>query len=347
MTFKPMGVAPSNEVQEDEDWSNSDVILAIDADEAVYQVAAAVEQRGILVTNKSNEAQSTFKTRTEMNTFLSGLEVPEGFYDIVDTQIAEPIQNACATLKGKIFNLKSKFKTNNIELYFSGKDNFRLALPLPEQYKSNRSKQLRPLLLTDLKEYLIKYHRAIVVQGDEADQMVAQRMWDGYKTGKQIIGISADKDARGNAGWLFNPMKDEMMFIEGLGQLTKEGTKVKGYGRLWLYHQLCIGDWQTDHFCPRQIVKAVTGELPKFGETASFKLLSECKTDKEALTVVHDLYLKWFGAEQFSYTAWNGETFTGDYLDAMQMVWDCAFMRRFEGDNVCVRPMLKKMGIIE
>lgn len=344
MTYEvPDGFFP----KEEEDWSNSEVVLVIDADEVVYQVAAACEQRGILATNKSNEAHATFKTRTEMKNFLSGLEVPEGFYDVADTQIAEPLKNACATIKAKLFNLKQKFKTNNIELYFSGKDNFRLALPLPEQYKSNRSDTLRPLLLSELKDYMLNYHKAKIVNGDEADQMVAQRMWDGYTSGKEIIGVTQDKDARGSQGWLYNPQKDELTYIDGFGELSKEGSKVKGFGRIWLYFQILMGDWSTDHFCPRQIVKAVTGTLPKFGEVACYNLLSACRTDKEAWQVIHTQYVKWFGTEQFSYKAWDGTTFTGDYLDVMQMIWDCAFMKRFDGDVVYVRSVLKKLGIIE
>lgn len=343
MTFKVTEETPDNP----EDWGNSEVVLIIDADEIVYQVAAACEQRGILVTNKSNEAQSTFKTRTEMKNFLSGLEVPEGFYDVVDTQIAEPLKNACATLKAKLINLKEKFKTTHIELYFSGKDNFRLDLPLPEQYKSNRVDTLRPLLLSDLKDYLITYHNAKVVEGDEADQMVAQRMWDGYKSNKQLIGITQDKDARGSQGWLYNPQKDELTFIDGFGELTKDGSKVKGYGRIWLYFQILMGDWSTDHFCPRQVVKAVTGTLPKFGDVACYNLLSECKTDKEAWQVIHSQYVKWFGTEPFSYTAWNGNTFAGNYLDIMQMITDCARMKRWQGDDVQVQDVLRKLKVIE
>jgi hypothetical protein len=336
-----------NEFDDESEWSGSDVILIVDADEVIYQVAAACESRGIAATNKTNEFTSNFKTRTDMKKFLNGLEVPEDFYEIADTQIAEPIKNACATIKAKLYNLKSRFKTSNMELYFSGKDNFRLDLPLPEQYKANRKDTLRPLLLSELKEYLIKYHGAIVVQGDEADQMVAQRMYDGYKSGKRIIGITQDKDALSSVGHLYNPVKNQEYFIEGFGELTKDDKgKVRGQGRLWLYFQICMGDWSTDHFYPRQIVKAISGTVPKFGEVAAYKLLSECKTDKEALKAIHDLYLKWFGSEQFSYKSWNGETFTGDYLDAMQLIWDCAFMKRFDGDDVCVRSMLEKLGII-
>jgi hypothetical protein len=331
----------------EQQFQHNQVLLVLDADEIAYQVAAACEQRGVVATNTTNEAQANFKHKTAFKDFTAGLEIPEGHFVLEETQIAEDPKNAFATVKAKINNLKTKFNTERVELYFSGKDNFRLNIPLPEQYKATRQSQLRPLLLNEVKDYLLKFHNAKIVEGDEADQMVAQRMWDGYKSGEMIVGCSLDKDARGNMGWLYNPDKDDLTYIDGLGELTKDGTKVRGHGRLWLYHQLCIGDWSTDHFCPRQIVKAATGVMPKFGETASYNLLKDCKSDKEAWIAVRDLYLKWFGSEQFSYTAWNGETVTTDYLGALQMIWDCAFMKRFDDDNVDVRAVLKKLGVIE
>lgn len=323
-----------------------DVILAVDADEICYEVACACEDRGILVTNTTNEATATFKTRTQLKEFLTGLEVPEEHYNVKDTQVAEPLKNALSTIKSKLINLKEKFETGSIELYFSGSNNFRLELPLPEQYKSNRKDTLRPLLLSDIKDYLIKYHKAIVVDGDEADQMIAQRMWDGYKSKTKVIAVSRDKDARGNMGWLYNPDKDELLFIDGFGKLELDAkNKVKGIGRIWLYYQWLMGDWGTDRFCPRQIVKAITGKSPAFGEKACYNLLSTVIDDKEAITLVHDKYVEWFGKEQFSYTDWKGENFTGNYLDAMQMILDCARMKRFESDNVNVKDILTKMGI--
>lgn len=342
MTFKPL-----HDIEDDQDWSQSETIVVLDGDEISFQVAAACETRGIVATNKSNEAQATFKTRTDMNKFLANLTIPEDFYEVVDSQIAEPAKNAFATVKAKILNFKQKFKTNKVEIYMSGSGNYRLDLPLPVQYKNNRKDTIRPLLLQEIRDYLVQYQGAIIIEGDEADAMLAQRMYEGYKTNTKIISCSVDKDLRITSGWCYNPDKDELLFVDGFGALYRDDKgKVRGHGRMFLYLQCATGD-SADGYDPRDIVKAITGTTPKFGDVAAFKLLSECNTDKEALKVVHDLYLKWFGAEQFSYTAWNGETFTGDYLDALQMIWSCAFMRRFEGDNVCVRGMLKKMGITE
>lgn len=343
MTFK---ISDPN-LFEQEDWSKSDTIIILDGDEISFQVAAACEQRGIVVTNTTNEFDASFKTRTDLKKFLEGLEVPEGHYSITDSQIAEPAKNAFATVKAKIQNFREKFKTNNVEIYMSGSGNYRLDLPLPEQYKSNRKDGIRPLLLQDIRDYLVQYQKAVVVQGDEADAMLAQRMYEGYKSGQKVIACSVDKDLRITSGWCYNPDKDDLLYVDGLGELYKDDKgKVRGYGRMFLYFQCATGD-SSDGYDPRSIVKAITGTTPKFGDVAAYKLLSECKTDKEALKVVHDLYRKWFTAEQFQYVAWNGETFKGDYLDALQLIWDCAFMKRHKDDNVCVRSMLRKMGIIE
>lgn len=342
MTFKPI-----NDVQEDEDWSDSDTTIILDGDEISFQVAAACETRGIIATNKSNEAQGTFKTRTDMNKFLANLVIPDDFYEVVDSQIAEPAKNAFATVKAKILNFKQKFKTNKVEIYMSGKGNYRLDLPLPVQYKNNRKETIRPLLLQEIRDYLVQYQGAVIIEGDEADAMLAQRMYEGYKSNTKVISCSVDKDLRITSGWCYNPDKDELLFVDGFGGLYRDDKgKVRGHGRMFLYFQCATGD-SADGYDPRDVVKSITGTTPKFGDVAAFKLLSECKTDKEALKVVHDLYLKWFGSKQFSYTAWNGETFTGDYMAVLQMIWDCAFMKRFEDDGVCVRAMLKKMGIVE
>lgn len=50
------------------------------------------------------------------------------------------------------------------------------------------------------------------------------------------------------------------------------------------------------------------------------------------------------GEEPFTYTAWNGEQVTTNWLGALQMVWDAAYMRRWPNDKPIVAGILKKMG---
>lgn len=321
-------------------------ILVLDGDSIAFQVACACEQRGLLVTNTTNEAQTSFKTRTEMKNFLHGLEIPENFYTIEDTQIAEDKRNAFATVKAKLQNYRDKFQTDNIEIYMTGQGNFREEIPLVHKYKSNRSDSIRPLLLQDVRDYLLNYQGSILVDGDEADAMLTQRMYDGFSTGKKIIASNEDKDLRQASGILHNPNTDEILEIKGFGDIYLDSKgKLRGHGRKWLYAQCLLGD-KVDGFDPRDFAEAVKGKRPKYGEKACFNDLSPTINDKEALTTVANTYKGWLGEEPFTYTAWDGEQITTDWIGAMQMIWDAAYMRRWEGDKPQVKDIMTKMGII-
>lgn len=337
-----------NIMDEFNDEDDNDIILCIDMDEVLFDCASACEQKGILVTNTTNEAQSTFKNRTEMKNFLTGLTVPEDFYNIIDTQVAEPARNAFANIKAKIHNLKTKFKTNNVELYVSGTGNFRNDLALPIKYKSGRKDSLRPLLLPECKEYIIKYHKAIVVDDIECDDKIAERMYDGFRSGKKIIGVSSDKDQAGQGyGWIYNPNKMiEAKDVNGLGDLYLDDKgKVRGWGRKFLYYQFgMVGD-PVDSYNPRDIYEQLHGKKPTFGEKAAYKLLVGCKNDVECLTACRDLYIKWYGTGRFKYKCWKGDEHEVDYLDVMQLYLDCARMRRWKDDLVNVRDMFARLKV--
>lgn len=316
------------------------VIIAIDCDEVAYSVAAACEERTIKVTNNSNGEFSSFKHRTELKKLLAGLEVPADFFTIEDVQTADELANALHSVKMVIKSNEEACKSDVTELYISGKDNFRDSIPLPTKYKSGRADNLRPLLLDDIRKYLIEKRGAIVVDGQETDDKICQRMWDGYSTGQKIIGVTRDKDACGSSGWLFNPDKmSEPEFIDGFGKLyLDEKGKVRGVGRKWLYVQVCIGD-STDTYNPSEIAKV------KYGEKSAYKLLEPLQTDKECWQAIYDLYKTWYPAE-VKYKDWMGEEREVDALFILQMYFDCARMRRWNGDTVSVKDILIKLGVI-
>jgi hypothetical protein len=133
----------------------------------------------------------------------------------------------------------------------------------------------------------------------------------------------------------------------GFGELIVDAKgKVRGKGRKWLYFQTIFGD-STDSYDPRDLAEKVAGKRPRFGEKAAFALLNSLPDDKACWEAIHNQFLNWFGAEQFTYEAWNGESITTDYLGALQMYFDFARMRRKEDDLVDVRVVLKKLGVIE
>lgn len=319
--------------------SKKDIIAVIDGDEIAYQIAAACETRSIKATNSLNKESSSFKHRTELKKFLHGLEVPEGFYDIEDVQVADELSNALHSVKVVVDNIKVACKADQIEIYISGKDNFRDSIPLPTKYKSNRTDSLRPILLTEIRAYLVKKYNAVVVDGAEVDDVVCYRMWDGYKSKQKIIGVTADKDACGSSGWLYNRDKmTEPEFIDGFGELYIDAkNKVRGKGRKWGYTQWIVGD-SCDGYNPSEIAKV------KYGEKSAYKLLEPLKTDKECIQAVYDLYKSWYPSE-VKYADWQGNEVVTDVVGIMQMYMDCYRMRRWKDDTVSVKDILAKMEI--
>lgn len=316
-----------------------EVIAVMDCDEISYTVAAACEKRTIKVTNKTNGEFSSFKHRTELKKFLAGLEVPDNFFIVEDVQTADELANALHSVKMVIKSNEEACKSDVTELYISGKDNFRDSIPLPTKYKSGRADNLRPLLLDDIRKYLIEKRGAVVVNGQETDDKICQRMHDGDKSGQKIIGVTCDKDACGSNGWLFNPDKmSEPEYTDGLGSIWLDDKgKVRGKGRKWLYVQVCIGD-STDTYNPSEIAKV------KYGEKSAYKLLEPLQTDNECWQAIYDLYKTWYPAD-VKYKDWMGQERNVDALFILQMYFDCARMRRWEGDVVSVKEILTKMGV--
>lgn len=341
---------------------SSGTILVIDGDELAFVHACAAEQKLLVYKNTKNEFEHGFKNKTEFGKFMAGIDIPEGLFTSEERRVAEPKQNAFSTVKKKLLWLQNKFKTENIEIYISGDNNFRDNLPLPKhndpeksgKYKGQRDPNAKPLLLDEVKEYLIKYWNAKVVNGYEADDRLAMRVYDGYKSGQKIIGLTQDKDRLGNMGWWYDHINDddgkgEPQYIDGLGEVWKDTTnktpKITGYGRKWLYYQFgMIGD-SVDNYDPRDVYTQLHGKAPKFGATTACNILAECKTDRECIIACRDLYIKWYGTKPFTYTSWDDKQHTVTYLDLMQLYLDCARMLRWENDKVLITDIFSKLKV--
>lgn len=318
----------------------SETICVIDGDEIAFVIAAACEERTVDVRNKVSDETISFKHRTSLKNFTKGLEVPENFFEVTDVQTPDKIENALHSVKVTVANIKKACNADKVEVYLSGEGNFRDELPLPSKYKSNREGMIKPLLLTEIRQYLVTKYKAKTVDSAEVDDRLVQRMWDGYTSKQKIIGVTADKDAMGNMGWLYNPNKmSEPEFITGLGELWLDDKgKVRGKGRIWLYLQWVLGDL-IDGYNPCEICGK------SYGEKSAYKLLKDLKTDKECAQAVYDQYKVWYPGE-VKYTDWRGDEVVTDVLGVMQMYLDCARMRRWEGDTVSVKDMLTKLEVV-
>lgn len=325
-------------------------VVIIDGDELAFRVAAACETRSITAVLKEDVKVSyTYDHRTAFKEFLKDPEQNtnnytfEDFY-IADNQKTEPLEFSLNTIKNSIKNILEACNTDKYEIYLSGVNNFRDKLPLPTQYKSGRKANIRPLLLTEVRNYLEKHHNAQIVNNYEVDEKLIMRCLEGNKVGDINIAATQDKDARGcNDIHLYNPVKGTMEYIQGLGKLyLNDKGDVKGEGFKWLCFQWVFGD-PTDTYKPCELAK-IDGKKVKFGEKSAYKLLVDCKTSKDCVKAVHDQYKTWY-PEPFKYNAYDGTEIEADYVFMMQLYLDCCRMLRWEGDYVNVKELLTKMEI--
>lgn len=313
-------------------------IVYIDGDLLAFKASAAAEKRSVKVFDSSGNYAGEYKTRTEFKATIPKEQHSE--YEFEDIQTPDKIENALHTVKKMIQTIVTKSDADEYFTALSGKYNFRDNLPLPSKYKGKRVDMLRPLLLNDVKDYIINHHDCIITNGYEADDWLSMKAYEGWKTKQKIIQASIDKDAYQCNGWLLDWDKmDEPLFIDGFGKLSYDTKKgCKGEGNIWLLAQSLMGD-ATDCYKPSEL----SGK--KFGDAGCYTILKDCKTYKAAYQAVYDQYKEWY-PNPVTYTAWDGTEHTKDALGLFQMYFDCARMLRWEGDVIQLTDVLDKLGII-
>lgn len=321
-------------------------VLILDADSIAYKAAAANEARSITATHKQSGDVTAYDNVTAFRAVLKAQEkdVEE---DYIITPVQEPrhVSYARSQAEETIKKYHRMTGVDKHEIYIGGADNFRDSIPLPTRYKGGRDNTIRPVQLKDVRYHMIQNLGAIVVEGQEVDDVGSIRAYEGWKANKgKVIQVTCDKDALQCNGWLLNPDKmASPVYIQGFGELHREGKGVKGTGRLWLYFQALWGD-PVDDYSSADLYKQ---EHPtyQFGAVGAYLLLKDCKTDAEAWKVLYTQYKTWY-PNPLTYTDWSGDVQTKDAVEIMQMYFDCAFMRRWENDRIIVKDVLTKLGVL-
>lgn len=325
-------------------------LVVIDGDILAYRCAAANEKRSVKAVHNETAEMLTFDTATNFKEW-AGEDAKD--YTLTPHQEAEPISYALHAMKQVIERIVDACNVDGYHIVVSGKDNFRLELPLPTRYKDNRKENIKPLQLQECRDYLISRHSAEISEGVEADDVLVAYAVQGYKNGEYIVQASLDKDAKHGPGWLYDwTTMEKPELIEGFGELTctlrETGKKkangdpvtekiIKGKGRAFLWYQILYGD-AIDAYKPCELAKV------KFGEVGAYDLLKNATNDREAVQVLVDKYKLWY-PEPVTYRCWKGDLHTKDWLDIMQMYADCAFMRRWEGDRLDMKKLIDKLGV--
>jgi hypothetical protein len=323
--------------------------LVIDFDFVKFEAASLAEERSIIVTHKASGNQKEFATRTEFwgdwrkkeggwlaeqnKSRLSPMLAEE--FDVEDRQTPKGMAVAKQVVRSRIEGICAKAGTEDYYGYVSKGTSFREGISTVLRYKGNRSGLIRPLLLDDVSEYLIKRHNTTYQEHWEVDDRV---IMDWYAD-KSLTVVMVDKDAMGCEVNLLNPdTMDEPMEIRGLGGLWIDGNKqVKGYGRKWLYMQ-CGSSDLSDNYAANSACDT------KWGPKSMYQLLAPCQTDKECFEALIKAYVKLYPAPK-KITGWRGDEIEIDWLYMLNENFQLARMRRWVGDEFHVQDVLTKLGI--
>lgn len=327
----------------------------VDGDWLAYAASFVGEARTIKVTKKDNGKTFECKNRTEfwggkrkeiggklalINAKLieKGKEpyTKEDFL-IEDVQtLKEPLPYILHTVK---VMLDSALKTTGCtkkEVYLGRGESFRVGRSTVWKYKGNRDNVLRPLLKADVTDYLVRQHAAQIVEDIEADDKIIMQAY-----GTDNVVISHDKDALGSPVFSFNPQKPELGIQNGneFGRLyLNDRGEVKGHGRLFFYFQVGYGD-DVDNY------KANSGNPAiKWGEKSAYDTLADCKTDKQALQALVNIY-QYLYPSRTEIGGWRGNRIEIDASYMLNENWDMARMLRFDGDSLTADEVLEKFKV--
>lgn len=327
--------------------------LVWDYDYIKYQIASVCEKRDIVVVHNKSGNEKIFNTRTEFwghwkkkeggwlgelnkTRLEKGREPfkPEDF-TITDRQTPEPIAFMNQTVKNHIKGITTALGATSYYGYIGKGDSWRVERSTLVKYKGSRADTLKPVMLEDIEEYLLKRHDATVVRDLEADDQV---IIDCTKN-RELILVGVDKDYMGCEDInLFNPDKmEEPFFITGLGKLYLDDKgEVRGYGRKFFYYQLLAGD---DSDC----YWANSATSKKYGSKGAYNALVDIPHDKGCWKAIVEIY-KWLYPEAQQFTGWRGDTFTIDWLYVLRENVDMAYMRRTPTDSYNLEAALESIG---
>lgn len=325
----------------------------IDADYIAYAVASAGEKRTVVVTHKPSGRQTEVKTRTEwhgdwrkkdggilaeINAKRDSPFSPDEF-EFHDVQTPEPIENVLHSAKTMLHGSYKQAGADKYIGFIGGPTNFRDEVATILKYKGDREKIIKPLYLTDVREYLVRRHKLIMADGIECDDICVM---EAHGRRDRFV-ISPDKDTGGNNLLWYNPNKPEQGIVDcmKLGNLFLDNKKqVRGFGRIFFYYQ-CASSDRADCYA------ANSASDVKWGDMSAYKALVDCTTDKEALTALRDVYQKLY-PEPKVITGWRGDEIEIDWKYVLNENWQLARMLRSEEElknRILATDVMDKMGI--
>lgn len=323
-----------------------------DLDFVKYAVASKGEKRSIKAYHPISGDEFSCATRTELwghylkkNKGLlaefnlkNGTEYRAEDLVVIDIQEPEPFSLVSNAVDGMFSKVMYQLKTKNYSAYIGEGKSFRVERSTILEYKGQRKDTLKPLHLEEVSNYLIKKYSPEVVTYYEADDRVVM---DAYRNKDKCV-IGVDKDYFGCDVLFFNANQVDkgIQDCSGLGSLYLNAKgEVKGIGRMFFYHQVLSGD-SSDNY------KANSANPEyEWGDKSSYKLLKDCKTDKEALEAIKQGYQLIY-PEPRIISGWKGDEIEVDWLYCAEENFQMARMLRWENDVVSLKDVMTKFGVI-
>lgn len=182
------------------------MIALIDADILLYRCGFAAQKTYHTVALKGEEEYGDIASFPYKKEALDWAEetVGKDAYVLGTRVEVEPLENALHNVKTVLQGILEATNAKEYTLFLTGKDNFREEVATILPYKGNRDPSHKPAHYDAIKEYLISVWKAQVIDGQEADDALAQHQTDG------TVIVTIDKDLDMVPGWHYNFVKGEM-----------------------------------------------------------------------------------------------------------------------------------------
>lgn len=302
-------------------YDKRDKVLIIDSDIHAFRCATVCETK-YEYTHPSGDVYNV-KSKTVFKEYCLENNLDYDSFACEPKQVADHISYCIKTVNDSLKKVMEFVGATHYEMYIGGSDNFRLKIPTPTEYKASRSDVSRPLLLTPVKEYLIKYKGAKRITGSEADDVVSHRMRTLNKQSIRCIAYSIDKDIYQNVDYnlmVYDPAKEDIIVSKkGVGELVDRGKDVKGSGLKWLIFQTLLGD-EIDGFTPKGFFKK------RYAGKSYYKDFNACKTEVEVLEKFVEV-AKRLVPDKVSYTSFTGQLMELNRKELFEMYYLLPKMR--------------------
>lgn len=125
----------------------------------------------------------------------------------------------------------------------------------------------------------------------EADDQIGVLAWTALCRNDDYVIISPDKDLRMISGKHYDFKTGLIHEHYGFGELSYSSSKLTGYGDVWFWAQMLMGD-RVDGITGLPYYIKENSKLGKVGPKTAYEFLKDATNNDEAHHVVADLYLK-------------------------------------------------------